>query len=165
MIPPPYKSYWKIISRRTTFLLEYGFIQGGNCSKKCVIFCGYLSISIYCVHRMSGMYSLSGILLKILVKTTKGWRLKKNSTQEFVEFKGISIYTDCIFFTYNAYKDNQGNIYYVKKGQVYADKAIWLSYENRWEYFKWDVKHGKYDTLPFHRVHPSCFDGTTPYWE
>ena len=29
----------------------------------------------------------------------------------------------------HAYKDNQGNIYYVKKGQVYADKAIWLSYE------------------------------------
>lgn len=63
-----------------------------------------------------------------------------------------------------SYIDEKGNIFHVKKNQIFPDRAIWISSENRWEYFKWDNKKERMRKIPFKRVHASQLDGVVPYY-
>ena len=61
------------------------------------------------------------------------------------------------------YIDRNGVIHLVKKNQLFPDRAIWISEEQQWRYFKWNEKKQMMKRIPLERVHASQLDGVVPY--
>ena len=68
------------------------------------------------------------------------------------------MYVNYIMPYAKSYVDKQGYVYHVKRNQVFPDRALWLTMEKRWAYFR----NGK--QIPIELVHASQLDEVVPYY-